>query len=79
MPTWGVHLLVSYIFAFHTVHNVLKAIMLKWFAIPFSSGPRFVRTLHYDLSVLGGRTCPGSYFIVSDKSVVHVIRLVSFV
>ena len=53
--------------------------MLKWFAIPFSSGPRFVRTLHYDLSVLGGRTCPGSYFIVSDKSVVHVIRLVSFV
>ena len=29
---------------FHTVHGVLKARMLKWFAIPFSSGPRFVRT-----------------------------------
>ena len=27
---------------FHTVHGVLKAIILEWFAIPFSSGPRFV-------------------------------------
>ena len=40
----------------HTVHGVLKARMLKWFAIPFSSGPRFVRTLHNDLSILGGPT-----------------------
>ena len=24
---------------FHTVHGVLKARILKWFAIPFSSGP----------------------------------------
>ena len=39
---------------FHTVHWVLKARILKWFAIPFSSGPRFVRTLHQDLSILGG-------------------------
>ena len=38
---------------FHTVLVVLKARMLKWFAIPFSSGPRFVRTLHNDLSILG--------------------------
>ena len=28
---------------FHTVHGVLKARMLKWFAIPFSSGPHSVR------------------------------------
>ena len=34
---------------FHTVHGVLKARVLKWFAIPFSSGPCFVRTLHHDL------------------------------
>ena len=27
---------------FHTVHGVLKARILKWFAIPFSSGPCFV-------------------------------------
>ena len=30
--------------------------ILKWFAIPFSRGPRFVRTLHHDPSVLGGPT-----------------------
>ena len=41
-------------------HGVLKARILKWFAIPFSSGPRFVRTLHYDPSVLGGPTWHGS-------------------
>ena len=39
---------------FHTVHGVLKTRILKWFAIPFSSGPHFVRTLHHDPSVLGG-------------------------
>ena len=50
---------VSYIFAFHTVHGVLEARILKWFAIPFSSGPHFVRTVHQDLSVLGGPTQHG--------------------
>ena len=44
----------------HTVHRVLKAEILKWFAIPFSSGPRFVRTLHHDPSILGGPTGHGS-------------------
>ena len=44
---------------FHTVHGALKARILKWFAIPFSSGPRFVRTLHHDLSILGGPTRHG--------------------
>ena len=39
---------------FHTVHGVLKA--MKWFAIPFSSGPHSVRPLHHDPSVLGGPT-----------------------
>ena len=41
---------------FLTVHGVLKARILKWFAIPFSSGPHSVRPLHRDLSVLGGPT-----------------------
>ena len=45
---------------FHIVHGVLKARILKWFAIPFSSGPRFVRTLHHDPSILGGPTWHGS-------------------
>ena len=34
---------------FHTVHGVLKARKLKWFALPFSSGPHFVRTLHLSI------------------------------
>ena len=36
------------------VHRVLKSRMLKRFTIPFSRGSCFVRTLHYDPSVLGG-------------------------
>ena len=47
------------ILSFHTVHGVLKARILKWFAIPFSSGPHFVRPLHHDPSVLGGPTWHG--------------------
>ena len=39
---------------FHTVHWVLEARMLRWFVIPFSNGPCFVRTLHHDPSILGG-------------------------
>ena len=31
---------------FHAIHGVLTARILKWFATPFSSGPRFVRTHH---------------------------------
>ena len=45
---------------FHTVHGVLKARILKWFAIPFFSGPCFVKTLHHDPSFLGGPTWQGS-------------------
>ena len=35
------------ILVFHTVHVVLKVKILKWFAIPFSSGPHCVRPLHH--------------------------------
>ena len=46
---------------FHTVYGVLKARILEWFAIPFSSGPHFVRSLwHHDPSTLGGPTQQGS-------------------
>ena len=44
---------------FHTVHGVLKARILKWFAIPFSSGPHSVRPIHCDLPILGGPTRHG--------------------
>ena len=43
-----------------TVHGVLKARILKQFAIPFSSRPNFVGTLHHDPSVLGSPTGHGS-------------------
>ena len=39
---------------FHTVHGAFIARILEWVIISSSSGPCFVRTLHYDLSVLGG-------------------------
>ena len=59
----GIIELYTYIFylflPFHTVHGVLKARILKWFAIPFSSGPHSVRTLHHDPPVLGGPTWHG--------------------
>ena len=63
---------------FHTVHGVLKARILKWFAIPFSSGPHSVRPLHRDPSILGGLHSMAHSFIELDKAVVHVLRLVSF-
>ena len=45
---------------FHTDHGILKASILKWFAIPFSSGPCFFGTWQHDLSILGGPTWHGS-------------------
>ena len=65
-------------FPFHTVHGFLKARILKWSAIPFSSEPRFVRTLHHARP--SWMALPGMVhsFIELDKAVVHVIRLVSF-
>ena len=54
---WPGEFLFQYpiIVPFHTVHGVLKARILKWFAIPFSSGPHSVRPLHHDPPVLD---CP---------------------
>ena len=46
--------LSSYSQPFHSVHSAPVARTLQWFAIPSSSGPYFVGTLHYDLSILGG-------------------------
>ena len=45
----------------HTIHEVLKVRILQWFAIAFSSGPRFVRTLHDDPSIFSGLAQHGSY------------------
>ena len=45
----------------HTVRGVLMAKIPEWFAIPSSRGPHFVRTLHYDSSILGGPARHGSW------------------
>ena len=52
--------------------------MLIWFEIPFSSGSHFIRTLHRDLSILGGLHGIVHSFIELHKAVIHVIILVSF-
>ena len=49
LTSWA-HLSLSYVFSFHTVHGVLKARMLKYFAIPFS--------VDHILSELSTMTCP---------------------
>ena len=76
--TWGVPLLVSYHLAFHTVHGVLKARILKWLAIPFSSGPHSVRPLHHDPPVLGCPTRMAWFHWVRQGCGPSVIRLTSF-
>ena len=52
--------------------------MLKWFAIPFSSGSQFVRTLHHDHLFWVDLHGMAQRFIQLDKAVIHVISLVSF-
>ena len=52
----GVPLSVSYHFAFSYCSWGSQARILKWFAIPFSSGPHSVRPLHHDPPILGGPT-----------------------
>ena len=63
---------------FHTVHRVLKIRMLKWFVIPFSHGPCFVRTLHHTHLSWVALHGLAHNFIELDKAVVHVISLSSF-
>ena len=53
------------ILPFHTVHGVVKARILKWFAIPFSSRPHSVKPLHHDPPVLGGPTRGPTHGLVS--------------
>ena len=53
-----------------TVHGVLKATILKWFAIPFSSGPHFVEMTRPSWVALDGMA---HSFTELDKAVVHVI------
>ena len=58
------------------LHGVLKARILKWFAIPFSSGPHFVRTLHHDPSIWVALHGMAHSFTELAKAVVHVIMFI---
>ena len=48
---------------FHTVHGVLKGRILKWFAITFSSGPRFVRNFWKVWLSLKNIFCSGCLYL----------------
>ena len=63
---------------FHPIHGVLKARILKWFAIPFSSGPYFVRALHMIHPYWLALHRMAHSFFELDKAVSHVISLISF-
>ena len=77
---WPREFLIQYpiILLFHTVHGILKARTLKWFAIPFSSGPHSVRPLHHDPPVLGCPTGMAWFHWVRQGCGPSVIRLTSF-
>ena len=79
LTTWGIHLSVSYLFTFSYCSwgSQGKNTEVVW-AIPFSSGPHFVRTLHPETSILGGLHSMTHSFIELDNTVVHVISLVRF-
>ena len=76
--TWGVHLSVSYLFAFSYCSWGFQGKNTEVVCHSFSSGPRFVRTLHHDPSILGGPSFMAHRFIEFDKAVGHVISLISF-
>ena len=50
---------------FHSVHGILKARILKWFAIPFSGGPHSVRNLHQSPILLGW---PNTAWVIASSS-----------
>ena len=66
------------ILPFHTVHGVLKARILKWFAIPFSLDHILS---HLSTMILMSSVAlhgMGHSFIELDKAMIHVINSVSF-
>ena len=51
---------------------------MKWFGIPFSSGPHFVRILRHEPSNLKVLYGMAQSFMELYKALIRVIRLVSF-
>ena len=61
-----------------SVHGILKARVLKWFAIPFSSALHFARLSTITRPSWVALHRMAHSFTELDKVVVHLIRLVSF-
>ena len=59
--TWEAYLPISYLFAPLYCSWGSRDRNTGWFAIPSSSGPHFVRTLHFDPSILGGPVWHGPH------------------
>ena len=82
LPTWGVHLSVSYVFVWHC-HFILSMGFSRykyWGGLPF---PSPVDHILSDLSIIIRPSWVAQYgmahsFVELDKALVHVIRLVSF-
>ena len=64
--------------AVNTVHEVLKARVLQWFAIPFSSRPHFVRTLHHDPAIWVALDGMAHSFIELDRTVIQSLVWLAF-
>ena len=77
---WPGEFLFQYpiILPFHTVHRVIKARKLKWFAIPFSCGLHSFRPLHHDPPVLGCLPGMAWFHWVRQGCGPSVIRLTTF-
>ena len=48
-----------------------KVLIPQWFSVPSFGGPRFVRTFHYDPSILGGPAWHSSNFIELCQPLYH--------
>ena len=75
---------VIFFLFFHTVHGVFEAGILKWFAMPFSSGLCFLRTLYHELSSLGWPSSGYQHgmadsILENHTTVIYMMILVSFV
>ena len=63
--------------SFHTVSEVLKARILKWFPIPFPSGPHFVQLSTMTHPFWVALHSVGHSFIELDKAVIHIVFLIA--
>ena len=73
-PIFWCHIFVP----FHTVNGVLNTRILKWFAIPISSEPCFLRILHHVHSSRVALHGMAHSFMELHKAVIHMFILVGF-